>query len=1038
MLGRNGRADGAASARGRMKRVAKLQVLARKSLVAFLTFLLAFGTTPAQLWADGAEGLAQAAEEVAAQSGDAAAKEVEEGADKQADAPSADANGEAPAAPDTESGKSGDASASSEGADKQAPTQEQAPTAESNVAQDEGFDASGADVADSAQVPAENAVDQPAEQATTVKASAQVIGIDAEGESESWAAAPIELPEGSTAADLFKALVEKTGLTANYLLDDDGYFRLDSITSPNDGRVLEYDWMTDANWMLYVDGSAASGSEADTAVTDGAAITWYYTAYGEPLPDLGPSEPDQPDTPEDKTVSASIEVIGTDAQGNPQRWTELSTIELPAKSTAADLSEVLFKQAGITADFGESTWGWSLNTIASPLDGRVLGYDAATGKYWQLFVNGESSSLGASSVELKAGDTISWIYSASGENKPEVGDIVVNPAAPRPNWQPTWNGFGNGGSSAITNVPTPSGSTTQSWATNLMPDGYESQWGTFYVGDPLIVGGYVYACTEAGELVQLDGTTGEVVARKALGGANKYFSRPVYADGLIIMALDDGTLAAYTADALTCVWRTKPLAAPANGESYQALSTLSVIDGKVITGFTDGAGTAGALVCVRISDGAVLWSRASVKADGGANEGYYWAGAAASGSDAVIGDDAGRVQLIDTATGDVKSTVDLGMSCRATIVSAGEEDGYQTYLAVGRSPATLFKIVRDGDILRIAGQVEFGKSSTSTPAIAGGKAFIGGSDVENYGILTVIDIEDMAVVNQVRGERYAPIQSSPLVSVTGAGTFAYYTGNAMPGVVYRYCLETGENVAVYSPSDETQQQYSTASVIADAQGNLYYANDAGYLFCLKGADGYQVTFDTQGGSFVPSALPARGTCMVKPSDPVRPGYSFRGWFVDASGTVAWDFDDPVTSDMTLYAKWVKKDTSAPSQGSGETLTPTPAPGSAPASGNASARIPGGFVPAGKRPIQQVGEKQGNRDGDARAANTAEEEAAISEQGANKGREAARAAARVTKTGLSDRSSAAFLPMALGAAGIVGLIAAGIWLVAGKRGGTDGR
>lgn len=46
--------------------------------------------------------------------------------------------------------------------------------------------------------------------------------------------------------------------------------------------------------------------------------------------------------------------------------------------------------------------------------------------------------------------------------------------------------------------------------------------------------------------------------------------------------------------------------------------------------------------------------------------------------------------------------------------------------------------------------------------------------------------------------------------------------------------------------------------------------------------------------------------MVAPSDPVRDGYTFLGWYTDAAGTKAWDFSDPVTSDMTLYAKWEKK------------------------------------------------------------------------------------------------------------------------------------
>lgn len=39
--------------------------VAKRGLVAFLAFAMAFGTTPAQLWADGAEGIAEAVTQAA-------------------------------------------------------------------------------------------------------------------------------------------------------------------------------------------------------------------------------------------------------------------------------------------------------------------------------------------------------------------------------------------------------------------------------------------------------------------------------------------------------------------------------------------------------------------------------------------------------------------------------------------------------------------------------------------------------------------------------------------------------------------------------------------------------------------------------------------------------------------------------------------------------------------------------------------------------------------------------------------------------------
>ena len=42
--------------------------------------------------------------------------------------------------------------------------------------------------------------------------------------------------------------------------------------------------------------------------------------------------------------------------------------------------------------------------------------------------------------------------------------------------------------------------------------------------------------------------------------------------------------------------------------------------------------------------------------------------------------------------------------------------------------------------------------------------------------------------------------------------------------------------------------------------------------------------------------------MVRPPDPYCKGYTFVGWFI---GNTAYDFTQPVTSNLTLTAHWVK-------------------------------------------------------------------------------------------------------------------------------------
>ena len=63
---------------------------------------------------------------------------------------------------------------------------------------------------------------------------------------------------------------------------------------------------------------------------------------------------------------------------------------------------------------------------------------------------------------------------------------------------------------------------------------------------------------------------------------------------------------------------------------------------------------------------------------------------------------------------------------------------------------------------------------------------------------------------------------------------------------------------------------------------------------------FTVSFDTQGGSTVPAQTVSYGGKVTEPAAPTKTGYSFTGWY---NGDTQWNFDTPVTSDMTLYAKW---------------------------------------------------------------------------------------------------------------------------------------
>ena len=66
---------------------------------------------------------------------------------------------------------------------------------------------------------------------------------------------------------------------------------------------------------------------------------------------------------------------------------------------------------------------------------------------------------------------------------------------------------------------------------------------------------------------------------------------------------------------------------------------------------------------------------------------------------------------------------------------------------------------------------------------------------------------------------------------------------------------------------------------------------------------YTVTFDYQGGGTNTTATVEEGQTVEEPEEPVREGYIFSGWYLDAAGNTPYSFASAVRTDFTLYAKW---------------------------------------------------------------------------------------------------------------------------------------
>ena len=66
---------------------------------------------------------------------------------------------------------------------------------------------------------------------------------------------------------------------------------------------------------------------------------------------------------------------------------------------------------------------------------------------------------------------------------------------------------------------------------------------------------------------------------------------------------------------------------------------------------------------------------------------------------------------------------------------------------------------------------------------------------------------------------------------------------------------------------------------------------------------HTVTFNSNGGTEIAPKEVVSGVKIKAPSTPTKDKYLFRGWYEDSTFSKKFDFNTPITSDMTLYAKW---------------------------------------------------------------------------------------------------------------------------------------
>jgi uncharacterized repeat protein (TIGR02543 family) len=160
-------------------------------------------------------------------------------------------------------------------------------------------------------------------------------------------------------------------------------------------------------------------------------------------------------------------------------------------------------------------------------------------------------------------------------------------------------------------------------------------------------------------------------------------------------------------------------------------------------------------------------------------------------------------------------------------------------------------------------------------------------------------------------------------SNTGSGTMNNQSAN--------YNVATALNANSFTKTGYTFAGWNTqanGSGSAYAAGASYPFTSSVTLYAQWSINSYSVIFNSNGGSVVTSQTVAYNSTATAPTAPTKTGYTFTGWYSDASLTSAFDFTTSITAATTLYAKWTavvpNTFTVTPTAGTGSSITPATA------------------------------------------------------------------------------------------------------------------
>ena len=569
----------------------------------------------------------------------------------------------------------------------------------------------------------------------------------------------------------------------------------------------------------------------------------------------------------DGTLQSQKAIIKVKNEKAPNGTAEyiLHILKSPPVETTFEISPSLAVLAIYEAMSGERLWP-DENGNYSLCEGYKYEYALTFFEYITKSGTLEVTRDDEKALVIKDGETV---YKVD-ENEKGGGSLVVEwnlEKAPintglRLDIESEWSNFrGNEDNNAVTDslIPTAADEGVLYWA-NKIGSGYSAD----AVGSPIIVDGDII--TYAGSnIYRVDTVTGTIKATGTMDHKSAHATTPPsYGNGMVFVALTDGTVQAFNADTLESLWIYKD---PLGG---QPVCPLTIHDGYLYTGFWNSESEDANFVCLTITDEKPEKTDETKKASWyyTSKGGFYWAGAYASSDYVIVGTDDGsstctnqtsKLLLFDTLTGRLLDKIEgLDGDIRSSVVYDKETDAYY-FTSKGGSFYSVQVKNKDGAFvfanmwnIKLQNGTEGTPMSTCSPSVYNGRAYVGVSGAGQFSAysghnISIIDLTKKKIAYSVPTQGYP--QTSGLLTTAyednSGYVYVYFFDNMTPGKLRVLRDKAGQTkadylttegsfetaYALFTPTGE-QAEYAICSPIVDEYGTIYFKNDSAHLMAF--------------------------------------------------------------------------------------------------------------------------------------------------------------------------------------------------------------